>query len=56
MNTTEEVQPSNTAKKALASLQKAVTQALDVKRKMGHYSVTWDDGNIVLVGDDAPKL
>ncbi len=39
----------------LDSLQKAVTQALEKKRRLGHYAVVWRDGKAVMIGEDAPK-
>jgi len=37
------------------SLQKAVTNALERKRKLGHYSVTGDHKQIIIQGEDAPR-
>lgn len=39
-----------------ASLEKAATQALERKRRLGHYAVLWKDGKIVLEGEDAPNI
>lgn len=36
------------------ALQEAVTAELDRKRRLGHYVVLWEDGHVVLRGDDAP--
>jgi hypothetical protein len=36
------------------ALQEAVTAELDRKRRLGHYVVFWEDGQVVLRGDDAP--
>jgi hypothetical protein len=40
--------PSEKSLFALAALQSAVTQALDKKKKLGHYAVVWHDGEIIL--------
>ena len=39
---------------ALAALQRAVTRALDRKRRLGQYAVFWEDGRIIFDGPDAP--
>ena len=39
---------------ALASLQRAVTRALDRKRRLGQYAVFWENGRVVFDGPDAP--
>lgn len=38
----------------LESLRRAVSQALEKKRRLGQYAVIWQDGKPVAVGDDAP--
>jgi len=43
-----------TSKAILESLSRAVEQELDRKRRLGHYYVTSEDGEIVFHGDDAP--
>ncbi|MBX3617884.1 hypothetical protein [Nitrosomonas sp.] len=40
----------------LDSLQKAVPQALERKRRLGHYAVVWRNGKPVMIGEDAPKI
>jgi len=47
--------PSPQAKATLKALQKAVTNALEKKRRLGHYAVLWKDGYPVLIGEDAPS-
>ena len=42
------------AQKTLAALRKAVADALERKRRLGHYAVIWRDGKPVIIGDDAP--
>jgi hypothetical protein len=37
------------------ALHKAITAALERKRKLGQYSVIWRDNKVVTQGDDAPK-
>ena len=39
---------------ALAALQRAVTRALDRKRRLGQYAVFWEDGQVIFDGPDAP--
>ena len=40
----------------LDALQKAVTQALERKRRLGQYAVVWRDGKPIMIGEDAPKV
>jgi hypothetical protein len=40
----------------LEALQQAVTAELERKRRLGHYYVTWQNGQSVLHGADAPQL
>ena len=47
--------PSEEGQVMLDSLQKAVTQALEKKRRLGQYAVVWRDGKPVMIGEDAPK-
>ena len=42
-------------KDSLAALQRAVTKALERKRRLGQYAVLWEDDRMVLVGPDAPR-
>ena len=39
---------------ALEILQRAVTEALERKRKLGQYAVIWQDGRVVRIEPDAP--
>lgn len=48
--------PSKESQIILDSLQKAVTQALEKKRRLGQYAVVWRDGKAVMIGEDTPKL
>ena len=48
--------PSPEAQAMLKALQDAVTKALDRKRRLGHYAVTWQNGRAILSGEDAPVL
>ena len=54
MNRIEE-QPSQESLRVLAALKEAVTNALEKKRKLGHYAVMWEDNKVVYKGDDAPE-
>ena len=42
-------------KDSLDALRRAVTQALERKRRLGQYAVLWEDGRMVFVGPDAPR-
>jgi hypothetical protein len=55
MKITVKTMPSKEGQAILDSLQKAVTQALERKRRLGHYAVVWQDGKPVMIGEDAPK-
>jgi hypothetical protein len=39
----------------LAALKQAVDKELERKRLLGHYTVTWQDGQAVLQGPDTPQ-
>jgi hypothetical protein len=54
MNLIEE-QPSQESLRVLAALKEAVTNALEKKRKLGHYAVMWENNQVVYKGDDAPE-
>ncbi len=42
---------------ALEVLRSAVAEALDRKRRLGHYAVFWKDGKVVRVeAEDLPSL
>lgn len=47
-------QISSHAQKTLDALRKAVTDALERKRRLGHYAVVCRDGRPVAIGEDAP--
>lgn len=40
--------------KVLESLQKAVSEALERKRRLGQYAVLWRNGKPTCIGPDAP--
>jgi hypothetical protein len=40
--------------KVLEVLKRAVAEALERKRRLGHYVVVWRDGRVVCTGPDAP--
>ena len=46
--------PGKFEEEALAALQRAVTRALERKRRLGQYAVFWKDGRVILDGPDAP--
>ncbi|MBV5273664.1 MAG: hypothetical protein JZU52_08480 [Lamprocystis purpurea] len=39
----------------LDSLRTAVAEALDRKRRLGHYAVVWRDGKAVILGDESSE-
>lgn len=47
-------QPTLDTQTMLDSLRVAVSETLERKRRLGQYAVIWQDGQPVLVGDDAP--
>ena len=46
--------PGKFEEEALAALQRAVTRALERKRRLGQYAVFWEDGRVIFDGPDAP--
>ena len=40
----------------LKALTDAVAQTLERKRKLGHYAVLWEKGEIRVEGEDAPAV
>lgn len=55
MKITSKVKLSEKSQVILDSLKKAVTQALERKRRLGQYAVVWRDGGPVMIGEDTPK-
>lgn len=49
------MQGNQSEEKALQALREAVAEALEKKRRLGQYAVFWEDGRIVLRGEDAPN-
>ena len=56
MKITMKTTPSEEGQVMLDSLQKAITQALEKKRRLGQYAVVWRDGKPMMIGEDAPKV
>lgn len=56
MKITSEAKLSEKGQIILDALQKAVTQALERKRRLGQYAVVWRDGKPIMIGEDAPKV
>lgn len=56
MKITSKAKLSEEGQVMLDSLQKAVTQVLEKKRRLGQYAVVWRDGKPVMIGEDAPKV
>lgn len=40
----------------LDALRRAVSEALEKKRRLGHYAVFWEHGEIRVAGEDAPVM
>jgi hypothetical protein len=55
MNATRKTTPSKEGQVALETLQKAVRQTLEKKKRLGQYAVIWRDGKPVITGEDAPR-
>jgi hypothetical protein len=47
--------PSEKSQQTLETMKQAVAKALEKKRRLGQYTVTWEDGKPVLTGEDAPQ-
>ncbi|MBX3617887.1 hypothetical protein [Nitrosomonas sp.] len=56
MKITLKTTPSKESQVILDALQKAVSQTLERKRRLGHYAVVCRDGKPVMIGEDAPKV
>lgn len=54
MNATRKAVPSEKGQKQLDTLKRAVSEALEKKRRLGQYAVLWKDGKPVMIGEDAP--
>ncbi|MDA3902917.1 MAG: hypothetical protein PF441_05655 [Desulfuromusa sp.] len=52
MKTSQKVTPSKESQILLESLQKAVAQTLEKKRRLGQYAVIWKDGKPAVMGED----
>lgn len=46
--------PSEDTQKMLETLQRAVNDALDKKRRLGQYAVIWRNNRPIAIGEDAP--
>lgn len=54
MNTKRKTIPSPEGQRQLEALRRAVSKALEKKRRLGQYIVVWQDGRPVVKGEDAP--
>lgn len=48
-------EPSKEMQQILETLQKAVSDALDKKKRLGQYAVIWRNNRPVAIGEDAPE-
>lgn len=55
MNATPKKTASREGQRVLETLQSAVKQTLEKKKRLGQYAVIWHDGKPVMTGDDAPE-
>ena len=55
MNATIKKPPSKEGLLLLETLQRAATQTLEKKRRLGQYAVIWRHGKPILTGEDAPR-
>jgi len=55
MNTTRTGTPSPEGRQLLETLRQSVAKALEKKRRLGQYAVTWQNGKPVVTGEDAPR-
>ena len=55
MNTTRTSTPSQEGRQLLETLRQSVAKALEKKRRLGQYAVTWQNGKPVVTGEDAPR-
>jgi hypothetical protein len=55
MNASLKTTPSKESRILLETLQKAVAQALEKKKRLGQYAVIWKDGRPVVTGEDVQK-
>ncbi len=55
MNTIRKSDPSPEGQRQLETLRRAVSKALEKKRRLGQYAVVWRDGKPVRIGEDAPN-
>lgn len=54
MNTASNASPSPEGQRQLETLRRAVSHALEKKRRLGQYAVIWREGKPVRVGDETP--
>ncbi|MHB8708566.1 MAG: hypothetical protein ACYC9I_06795 [Desulfuromonadales bacterium] len=54
MNAMIKKKPSEEGRVLLETLQRAVSQALERKRRLGQYAVIWKDGKPIKTGEDVP--
>jgi hypothetical protein len=55
MNTKRKSTPSPEGQQQLETLRQAVAKTLEKKRRLGQYTVTWEDGKPVVAGEDLPR-
>ncbi|HMB16663.1 MAG TPA: hypothetical protein VKN62_10140 [Pelovirga sp.] len=55
MNETQKKFPSQEGQLLLNTLQKAVADALEKKRRLGQYAVVWRDGKPTILGKESSE-
>lgn len=55
MTETQKKTPSKEGQILLDTLQKAVTNALEKKHRLGQYAVVWRDGKPTVIGKDSSE-
>jgi hypothetical protein len=55
MNTRKKALPSQEGQQTLDMLRRAVSKALEKKRRLGQYAVVWTNGRPVATGGDVPE-
>jgi len=52
MKTDKKLKPSKEGAEMLESLRKAVSNALEKKKRLGQYAVVWGENGVEVIGDE----